>query len=1130
MRKLSLWLLMSVLGLSVAAIQLRAQTVTANLKGTVTDASGGVVPGATIVVHNTTTGAQRTVTSDSAGNFNATLLPLGNYTVTVTAKGFQTYTEKGIVLNVGAQRSLLVQLKPGTITQTVHVTASTVAVQTSSAAQSATITGRQVRGLMLNNRNFEQLLTLQPGVSSTQGAIVGFGLSNTTSVSINGTRPSASNWTVDGADDNDSGSNFTLLNVPSVDAISEFTLQRSTYDAEYGRSGGGQVMVVTRSGSNQFHGDAYEFVRNDKLNANDFFNNKYGRKRPPVRYNDFGFTFGGPIVKNKTFFFISEEWRRNSLPGVNTFYLPNPQELQGNFSGLVYSPSHPVPVTLNPNSAPAGCITGDQINPNCFSSNAKAYIAQSYAKISPNSCGATDLVCSLTEPINSTANYRQDIVRLDQNLGNKIQLFARYMGDSTPTTNPLGMWGGSNLPDISSSPDNSLGRNLVLHMTEEITPTIVNEVAYNYSWGGINIVNNGISSSLASWPGIDVSSFPYKDPYNRVPTVGISGLSGPNGGSNAPYFERNVDKNIYDNVSIISGNHTIHTGLTAQWMTKTENSSGGNGGFGFNGAAWYCPVCGNSNPAFANFLLGDAHSFGQGSRDIIPYLNFTNFEAYVQDDWKITPRITLNLGLRYSYFPTPHDKNGILDNLDPSLFNQAATAGLIDPATGEFVAGTGKTPANYTNGIIVGGVNSPYGSQVNPSYDSNFAPRLGFAWDVFGDGKTSVRGGYGMFYDRTLNGIWEQNQFTDPPFVASTSIANPSYSDIFDNVNAGTRVVSLFPHSLHVTGNPGFKTPYVQNWNLSVEREILPNTLFQMAYVGSNGTHLLGIMDLNQVPLTVRTANPTSDANALRPFLGYNTISAIVPEFNSNYHSLQVSLNRRINSGLNLGVAYTWSRALTNNSSDRSNAILDSYNPHLDYGPASYNRGQVLVFNYLYDLPFLRSQKGVAGHVLGGWQISGITTFETGIPVTAFQYNDPFNCYDWNGCGAGILAGTYPGGIGIDPSAVSPRPDQVGNPNSGPKTIDQWFNTSAFKDAVGHFGSASRFSINGPGLVNWDFDLLKYFQITERLRARVDGEFFNVFNHTNFNNPASNVDSSSFGKIYSDYSPRMIQLGIKLIF
>ncbi len=1097
--------------------RLWGQTVTGTLQGQITDASGAVIPGATVVIRNHATGTQRVVTTNSNGNYIATLLPTGVYRITIKAHGFQSYVAHGVTLTLGQHRAVNARLRPGALTQTVNVTSSTVAVQTQSAAQSQTITGRQARNLELDNRNFEQLVALQPGVASTQGTIVGFGLQNVTALSVNGTRPSASNWTVDGADVNDSGSNFTLLDVPSVDAIREVKIERSSYDAEYGRSGGGQIQVVTRSGGNQFHGDAYEFVRNDALNANNFFNNANGVKRPPVRYNDFGYTIGGPIVKNKTFFFFSQEFRRTSLPANHVFYLPNPQELSGNFNGLMNAQGKPV--VLNPAMAPAGCIAGDQIN--CISPNAQAYVKNVYAQFRPNSTCTTQLTCTLSEPLNSTANYRQEILRIDQSISSNVQLFGRYMDDSTPTTYPLGIWGGSNLPGIANSNVNSLGRNLVLHLTEEFTPTIANEMAFNYSWGGINIVNVGPSASVASFPGVNFSQLPYSDPYNRVPTSSISGLTGPVGGSNAPYHERNIDENFYDNLSIIHGNHSIRTGLTLQWMTKSENAASGDAGFGFNAA--------NGNPAFANFLLGEASSFGQASRDIIPHLHYLNFEAYVQDDWRVSPNLTLNLGVRYSYFPTPYDSTGILDNFDPAVFNFAQARGLINPATGAFNPGP-FTPANYLNGIIVGGHNSPYGAQVNPDYKTDFAPRLGFSWDPTGAGQMAIRGGYGVFYDRTLNGIWEQNQFTNPPFVSSLNESNPSNADLFDNPNSGTVRVNTFPLVLVATGNPQFKVPMIQDWNLSVEREILHNTLLQVAYVGTRGTHLLGSIDLNQAPLSTRRANPTAQLNAVRPYAGFASIHDRVPEFSSIYNSLQVSLNRRVRAGLNLGLAYTWSRNLTNNSADRNSPIQNTYNPQGDYGPAFFSRDQVLTFNYIYDLPFFAHARGLAS-ALGGWEISGITTYETGTPLTVYQFNDPFNCYDWSGgCGA-PQPGTYPGGIGIDPSSISPRPDMVGNVN-GPKTIKQWFNINAFSDAIGHFGSSGRGVLYAPGYVDWDFALLKNFQIGERFRTQIRGEFFNLFNHTNLGSPVTYTDygPSIFGHIYSARAARQIQLGIKFMF
>jgi len=1109
------------------------QNITATLTGTVTDPSGSAVTGATVTIHSNSTNTDVSkAKTDPSGVYTATDLPVGTYTVTVNASGFKNFVANDVALHVADHRTLDVTLEVGQLSEKVVVTTSEVPVETSSAAQSTTVTGTQIRELQLNNRNFIQLVALQPGVSSTAADQVGFGLSNVLAFSINGNRTSANNWTVDGADVNDSGSNLTLLNIPSVDSLEEFKLERSTYDSQYGRSGGGQVNVVTKSGTNEFHGSALEFFRNDVLNANSFLNNRAGRKRPPFRYNNFGYTFGGPLFipghyntdKSKTFFFWSEEWRRTKIPTSTVGTIPNPQILTGNFNGIA---------TLNPASAPAGCITGNQISSSCFSANAKAYIANVYSKFTPDpSCSATAIGCALTTPLSPINNTREELIRADQKITSKVQAFGRYIQDNVPTTEPGGLFAGSPLPAISSTSTNAPGRNVVGHVTIQLAPTLLNEVAYNYSWGAINSQITGVINNPAFKSAL-TNNLPFTDPYNRVPGVGISNISGvliPV----SPYHERNIDKNLYDSLSWVRGRQTLRFGFTAQWMSKTENAvNPTNGSFSFGNT--------NGNPAFANFLLGDARSFSQSARDIVPDLHFLNFEWYAQDDWKIRPNLTLNLGLRYSYLPTPRDLNRILDNFDPAAFDPAA-APAIDPASGDFVAGQQAIPANYANGIIVGQNGcaaaqalfpsspfspkcSPFGDRVNPNYNKNFSPRIGFAWDPFKTGKTSLRGGYGIYYDRTLNGIWEQNSFQNPPIVQSTTIINTS----FDNPTSGSLVTPLGPVALHGTGLPAFQVPYSQNWNLSVQREVLPNTLVEVAYVGSKGTHLLGITDLNQVTLAARTnpANANSIANAVRPFLGYGPIDSIINVFDSNYHSLQISANRRVARGLSLGVAYTWSRTLTDSPTDRSTPPYDTYNRHLDYGPANFSRNQIFVANYIYDLPFYREQQGLVGKTLGGWELTGITVFESGVPLTITQFNDPFSSIDF-GTGPGL----YPDGIGIDDdNFVSPRPDFVpGQRVNGPKTASQWFNTGAWTDAIGHFGNSGRGVVYGPGFNNWDLAAIKNTKIGERLNTQFRVEFFNAFNHPSFLGVSTNVDSSLFGRVTSTHDPRIIQLGLKLNF
>lgn len=1122
-----------------ASIACLGQNITATLTGTVTDTTGAAVAGASVTVHDNSRNADvSTVQTDQAGVYTIPDLPVSTYTVTIKSSNFKTYVANNVVLHVGDRRTLNAVLEVGGVAEIVTVSTSEVPVETSSAAQDTTITGTQIRELQLNNRNFIQLVALQPGVSSTEPDQVGFGgISAVLAVAVNGNRTSANNWTVDGSDVNDSGSNLTIVNVPSVDALAEFTIERSTYDAQYGRSGGGQVNVVTKSGTSEFHGSAYEFVRNDIFNANSFLNNRAGVKRPPFRYNNFGYTVGGPVFipghyntgKSKTFFFWSEEWRRTKTPSSTVATVPNPQLLTGNFNGIA---------TLNPASAPAGCISANnQISPSCFSANAKAYLANVYSKLAPDpGCAATALGCSLTTPLSPINNTREEIIRLDQRITSKVQAFGRYMQDKIPTTEPGGLFAGSPLPGISSTSTNAPGRNVVAHVTAQLSSTVVNEVAYNYSWGAINSQITGVIDNPAFKSAL-TNNLPFTDPYNRVPGVTISNISGvliPV----SPYFERNIDKNIYDNISWTKGKHSLRFGVANQWMRKTENAvNPTNGSFSFTNR--------NGNPAFANFLLGEARSFSQAARDIVPDLHFINFEWYAQDDWKVRPNLTLNAGVRYSFLQNPHDVNHILDNFDPALFNLAA-APIMNP-DGTFATGQAATPANYANGIIVGQNGcaaaqalfpassfspkcSPYGDQVNPNYKKNFAPRIGFAWDPFNSGKTSVRGGYGLYFDRSLNGIWEQNSFQNPPIVQSISILNTATpTNIFDNPTAGNVQAPTSPIALRATGmgSASFPVPYSQNWNFSIQREVLPNTLFEVAYVGSKGTHLLGITDLNQVPLSTRAANPTLNANAIRPFLGFGSLDSIINVFNSNYHSLQISANRRVGRGLSFGIAYTYSRTLTDSPTDRSTPPYDTYNRHLDYGPANFSRNNIFVANYVYDLPFYTDQRGFAGKALGGWELSGITVFESGVPLTITQFNDPFSSDDF-GTGPNL----FPDGIGIDDdNFVSPRPDRVGGQGvNGPKTSTQWFNKAAWTDAIGHFGNSGRGVVYGPGFNNWDLSAIKNTKISEHISTQFRAEFFNAFNHPSFLGVSTNVDSSLFGRITSTHDPRIIQLGLKLYF
>src|ERR1700685_3818775 len=841
-------LLLSLIILSLSAASL-AQELAARPTASVTDAGGALVSGATVVVRSEETGSVRSVSTSSTGSFNITNLAAGRYAVTVNNAGFQTFVAKNVILNVAEKHTLDVQLQAGQVSQTIEVTAENTPIQTTTAEQSGTVTGDQVRDLALNNRNFEQLVLLQPGVANQLGDEPGFGLSSNTAIAINGARMGANNWTVDGADINDSGSNGTLLNTPSIDAIKEFTLERSNYDASFGRSGGGQVVVATKSGSSRFHGSAYEFNRNNYYNANTFENRHaidtaiaggatpsaaYAANEVPIeRYNDWGFPIGGPIeipklfhpTKYQTYFFWSEEWRHSSLPGSTEINVPTAAELGGVFSSAI-------------TVAPAGCVTTAgsgstetwTIAPSCFSQNASAYL-KAFMAPNPPDIGTGKLDESYTE----LNNFRQDIIRLDQNVGDKVRVFGRYMQDNVPENFPFGLWGTANYPGADAISLNAPGRNLVVNATASISPKVVNEVEFADSWGAINAALSGFANSPAFTSQL-TGKTAYQDPYGRAPNVEIAGYTGLTNG-NGPYFERNIDKNIFDNFSIQHGNHTFRAGVTAMWMTKTENAASGEATFNFGSGV-------NGNNPFANFLLGQADSYSQPSKDTIPDLHYTNFEFYVQDDWKLTPRLTVNLGVRYSYFPSPTDANNTLLNFDPLAYVPGNAPPIVtspDNPTGVFGSGNAAT---YANGLIfptgatcaaatvIAGPSttcSPYGARVTPSSNNNWGPRLGIAYDPFGNGKWAIRGGYGIFYDRTLNGIWDTNAFDDPPFVQTTTVNNNASTalNLFDNYAVGSAPgPPVGPSGLVTTGYngpggaPTFKLPQYQDYNLSVQHEV----------------------------------------------------------------------------------------------------------------------------------------------------------------------------------------------------------------------------------------------------------------------------------------------------------------------
>jgi outer membrane receptor protein involved in Fe transport len=1105
-----------------------AQDITGSIAGAVVDATGAGVPEVTVTITSVDRNQLvRSTTTDGAGSYAAPLLPVGQYSISVEARGFKKATQTGATLNVNDKLTVNFRLEVGDVLQEVTVTAPLVAVELQSSAQSTVVSGTQIRELALVTRNYEQLVALMPGVSSSAvdqlyvGISAPSGTTATIPFAINGARNTGSAWTVDGADNMDRGANKTLLNTPSVDAIKEFKVQRSSYSAEFGRTGGGLVSVVTKSGSNQFHGDAYEFVRNDAFAANNFLNNANRlnlgsdgtAKVPPLRYNNFGWTLGGPVWiprvygkdRNKTFFFFSQEFRRvityTSVIGV----VPTAAEINGNFP-------HPI----------CASYTGSTCNQIAQQITTIDPVAQQYIK---------DIFSKLSLPVGtnspaslfrSTYNFEQELVGVDHAFNEKHRVFVRYIRDHIPTVEPGGLFTGAAIPNVGNTSTNTPAHNWVADLVSTFSPTWLNEVGFNYSYGGIFSNPTGLMAATNS-PDIKVP-VPFPVTLNQVPNMSFTG--GSSLATFGPYHDDNRNYAVFDNVTKIRGAHTLKFGFVYNYYQKSENAGLANAGaFSFVSSTSTTPAGGATlfEQAFANFLTGNVATFTQASLDAAPDIRAQQWELYAQDDWRVKPNLTVNVGLRYSMFRQPIDDKNELTTFDPALYNPA-TAAQLTPAG--LLADTDAF--SYVNGISINNQTSPHGNKVARENNNNWAPRVGFAWDPFKTGKTSLRAGYGVYYDATLFGIYEQNIFNNPPYVNTVTIPNTILSNPAGGSSAS---VQNSPKVLRGTA-PDWNTPNTQQWSLDIQRQFTPSALLSVAYVGTKATHLLGIVDINSVypglaytsglvpPSTTFTSANETLLNRVRPYQGYNSINQIEPWFNSNYNALQIYGQKRFRGDSLVAFSYTWSKNLTNNWSDRSNAPQNAYNTRGgEYGLAMLDRRHVFTADLVYNLPFYREQKGLLGKTLGGWEVSGVLYFNTGVPGTVTT-----------------LAGTDPAGLGIvGASTASPRPNMVCDPNqNAPHTRFQWFNAACFQNVPAGVhvpGNAGVGVVEGPGFERVDLALFKSVAFKERYRFQLRWEATNAFNHANPNAYGSlALGSSIFNQITSYRDPRIIQLGAKFYF
>ena len=1181
---------------------------TGSITGTVTDPTGAAVAGAQVTVASPDHGIDRHSVTNSSGEYNQSGLPGGSYDIAVTAGGFKKYQVKGVKLDVAQKARVDVALQVGAATTEVVVEGTAVAqVETQSSDLSGTVNGKEISQLELNGRNFTQLVTLTPGVSNQTGQDEGtVGVYGNVSFSMNGGRVEYNNWELDGGDNMDNGSNSTLNVYPSLDAIAEFKVLTSNYGAQYGRNGSGTVEVETKSGTSKFHGDVYEYIRNDAFNAQNYFNQPFwggSGVTPEYKKNDYGYTIGGPVYipgvynkdKSKTFFFWSQEWRKDVVPGQNFHVaVPSIAERGGNFSDICPGAD-----------CPSVGTNGDISTLPAFIANQPT--AQALLNLIPQPTGANASTCvpnSATNPCFYSAspaqatNWREELIRGDHNFNEKIRATFRYIHDSWQTTTAVPLWTNQgSFPTIGTA-FKGPGTSLIARLTASASPTLLNEFVFSYTVDHI-ILNDtgnwqrpsGFSSNFSDlFPGNGGNVIPGINVVD--PTGGVYGNFGqdpgyvPNG-----IYNSNPTYTFRDNVNKVTGKHILQFGVYIAAAQKNEfGGELANGSFpGYlTFDPTQMPTGETSGNPFADLLLGNIASFGQQDHLVKYYNRYKLFEPYFQDDWRVTNNLTLNLGLRLSLYETYREKQHQAFNFDPAHFIQGQTTlcALNDQTCDAgSVLNLGTNPAqpvsvtNLPNGIVQCGVTAGVPDGCMTSHWFNPAPRIGFAWDPRGNGKTAIRGGYGIFFEHTNGNEGNTESLENSPPLAN--VVQKVHIQGYANIGSSGGGAAQLP--LGVVAIPTkVQWPYMQQWHLDIQHEVVRNTVATVSYVGSKGTHLTRESNYNQlfplaasqnpylvnneiiavdpnggispdcgtqfdpatgvptqamtqsgVPITGQAAINLGIAacgtnpNYFRPFAGYGTITHLEDKSSSIYHALQTSVRRSVGQ-LTISAAYTYSHSIDDSSDRGDSTFVNAYNFAANRGSSNFDQRHVFNFSYIWDLPFFRGS-GLTNKLLGGWQFSGIASVGSGTPFNPVFNND----------NAGVANGVAGAGA---------RPDIAGNPRSGPFPSPDpgfarvFYNPAAFASPIGlTFGDSGRNILTNPRRTNFDMALFKHFPIHESVAFEFRAEAFNVFNHTEWNNiqggggaaPGdgnNTLGNPGFLQVGSTHLPRILQLGAKILF
>ena len=1049
------------------ALPLLGQTNTGRITGTVTDATGAVLPGVDIVVKNPATGLTRNAVTNESGTYQVPLLPVGTYEVQAALPGFSTELRSGIIINVDVVIRQDFSLKVGSTAETIEVTATTPLLQQETASLGQTIDSQKMTNIPLNARHFMSLTLLSTGVlPDVQG-----GDRQSPSFYANGVSRSKNNFLFDGVDNNDPGNNQLVI-IPSIDAIEEFKLSTSAYGAELGRASGGVVNVQTKAGTNAFHATVFEFLRNDALDARSFF----AIRKQPYRRNQFGTVISGPIKKDKAFFLFNYEGNRIRRTDTARTLVPTLLERQGNFSA-----------TATPLRDP---VTGQTFQGNIIPPDRINTVAKNIASFYPEP----------NVPLNAGSNYTADARairdfdiytgRVDYRMSDKHSIFGRFTWQDTYEVQN-NFDSGANLPRSGNTFFQPLGRNAAISDTYIISPTMVNEfrVGFNRLLGGIfdetyqhdyakELGVTGVQSSFFpnplrfGWPRASVSGYG---------TIGTTGFSAQDRKDNTWHW--------YDMIALTKGNHQMKIGGEVRtYFLNIFIDSNPNGNFTFDGRY--------SNQPFADMLLGYASRTQRTVGNSYTQNRSRAFSAFFQDDWKVTPQLTLNLGVRYEM--QTRSINVLKDNeTNFAVFDPKTAQIVISGRTG---AQTFRHPITGEAIVLQGGEDLGYPDGLYENDLNNYAPRFGFAWSPTFM-KTVVRGGFGVFFEPEIAAKNHGNRDNAYPWNIPQTFTAPAFTVGQPPLNMNDPFpAALATSSLLSTANdPKQKDGYVQQWNLTLQTPLGKTMALETAYVGTKGTKLTSSRPINSAVIGA------GSIQSRRPFQAFAAITQNERAGLSNYHSLQGKFERRFSGGLTAISSYTWSHSI-----ECCGGIRDANNLFWEKASSNFDVRHRQVNSFSYDLPLGRNASGPLEKLIRGWQLAGIVTFQTGNPFTPSVSGDVANVGD-----------------------SSSRPDRIadGTLPRGERTASRWFDTSAFvRPATGTYGNSGQSVIYGPGTNNLDLTFTKNTIWGENRRVEFRTELFNALNHGQFLRPNTTVGTSQFGTITAARDGRQIQFGLKFVY